>query len=50
MADRRTFGRISKSPKESQFDIIAKAEKKKVGPNHYKNVEAGKKMGYDRTG
>ena len=50
MADRRTFGKLKKSPKESPFDEIIKAEKKKIGPNHYKNVQAGVKMGQNRTG
>ena len=50
MADRRTFGKLKKSPKESPFDDIIKAEKKKIGPNHYKNVNAGVKMGQDRSG
>jgi len=27
-----------------------KTEKKKIGPNHYKNVGAGVKMGQDHTG
>jgi hypothetical protein len=47
---KRTFGRISKSPKIGQFEEIMKIEKKKIGPNHYKNVEPGVKMGQDRTG
>ena len=47
---KNTFGRISKSPKLNQFEEIARAEKKKIGPNHYKNVEAGQRLIEDRTG
>ena len=50
MPSKRTFGKLKKGAKESPFDDVIKAEKKKVGPNHYKNVEAGVKMGQDRTG
>ena len=50
MSEKRTFGRISKSPKISQIDELMKVEKKKIGPNHYKNTAAGVKMGQDQTG
>lgn len=48
--DLRTFGKISKSPNDSFFETVRKQEKKKIGPNHYKNVDSAVKMTQDRSG